>query len=178
MYLNIYLHTAKLEKMMTKNEKRNLTWKLKDMPSAGELANLVNSEVITRDEAREIMFGNADDDKAKIEALEKMVEFLQGLVENLSKNKTTTYIPYERTVYIDRTVRPYWDRYWSGTEKVLVNNGMTLTSTLNTKPAVFQANYSSTTNGMAGLVTTASTTDLKGHGDALSLSVNADKAIN
>ena len=107
----------------TKNTNKNLTWKLSELPSAGEIASLVDSGVITKEEARDIMFGNPESDKEKIEALEKLVDFLQGLIKDLTKNKQT-FIPYERTVYIDRHIRPYWDRYWGSTERVLCNSGL------------------------------------------------------
>lgn len=109
----------------TKNTNKNLTWKLSELPSAGEIASLVDSEVITKEEARDIMFGNPESDKEKLEALEKLVDFLQGLIKDLTKNKVAI-MPYERTVYIDRHIRPYWDRYWGSTEKVLCNSGLTV----------------------------------------------------
>ena len=112
---------------MTKKTTKNLTWKLDKLPTASELSDLVDSGVITKEEARDIMFGNPESDKDKVEALEKLVEFLQGLVTDLSKNRTT-FVPYERTVYVDRRIRPYWDNYWLKTDKVLSQNGFSLSS--------------------------------------------------
>lgn len=105
--------------------KKNLTWKLKDLPSAGEIADLVKSGIIDKDEAREIVFGTVENDKEKIEALEKMITFLQGLVEELAKNKGgTTFVPYTQTVYIDKPIRRYWEPLWTNTTKVLSNSGL------------------------------------------------------
>jgi hypothetical protein len=78
-----------------KKEDRNLVWKLGELPNAGELANLVDSEVITKEEAREIMFGSPGSDKDRVKALEDQVELLLGLVKSLS-NRTPQIInvPY------------------------------------------------------------------------------------
>lgn len=111
---------------MTKNKtKKNLTWKLKDLPTASELADLVRADVIKPDEAREIVFGSAENDKEKIKALEELIEFLQDLTKELSKNRTTTFIPWSRTVYIDGS-QPYWDKYWMRTEKILCDAGLSV----------------------------------------------------
>jgi len=134
-----------------KTEKKNITWKLKEAPTAEGLAKLVEQGVLKAEEAREMVAGSAESDKEKIKALEEMVAFLQGLVENLSKQRSTTYLPYERTVYVDRTTRPYWDRIWAGTEKVLVANGMEYSSSM-------KDNYG-------------------GSVQSLSLSVNSDKKL-
>lgn len=102
--------------------KKNLTWKLKEMPTGGELADLVETDVITKEEAREIMFGSAENDKEKIKALEEQIEFLRDLVTELSKNKTTTI--YDWTY--SRPIRYYNTPYWKDTYTVLCNNGLNL----------------------------------------------------
>lgn len=115
---------------MTKSEKtkKNITWKLKDLPTAGELADLVNNNILTKEEAREIVLGSVDNDKERIKALESLVDFLQGLVTNLSNKNTTTYIPYHRSVYIDSPTRPYWDKYWLKTDKIMCEAGLNISS--------------------------------------------------
>lgn len=111
---------------MTEKMKKNLTWKLKELPTASELADLVDSEVITTEEAREIVFGNSENDKEVIKTLQDQIEFLQDLVKEMSRNRTTTYIP---TITREITVtRPYWDKYWMSTNKVLGDAGYTLTT--------------------------------------------------
>lgn len=134
---------------MTKNTKKNLTWKLKEQPSGHVVAELVTSGVLKPDEAREILFGNSENDKEKIKALEELVKFLEGLVTELSKNRnTTTFVPYNRTVYIDTPTKPYWDKYWMNTHTVLCNAGVDVQSaTLTTTSDIHKnADYS----GIAG----------------------------
>lgn len=156
---------------MNKNTKKNLTWKLNELPNAGELADLVDSGVITKEEARDIMFGNPESDKDKIEALEKLVEFLQGLVKDLTKNKQT-FVPYERTVYVDRTIRPYFERYYLSTSKALGTGGLTFTAnnsgTVSTTASTFLAGTGSNPVSMS----TSNTAD------AITLSVNKGSAVS
>jgi hypothetical protein len=158
-------------KKMTKNMKKNLTWKLNELPNAGELADLVDSGVISKEEARDIMFGNAESDKDKIEALEKLVEFLQGLVKDLTKNKQT-FVPFERTIYVDRSIRPYFDRYWMSTSKKLGSQGWTLTAnnagTMSTSTSAFYAN-----TGSSPVAMTSSNAQ-----DAIKLSVSMDSSVS
>ncbi len=114
-----------------KKEERNLVWKLGDLPNAGQLADLVNSEVITKEEAREIMFGSPGSDKDRIKALEDQVELLLGLVKSLS-NRTpqAISIPYTYTPN-----QPRWGTYWAYTSKTLGDSGITLTSTSSSGPS-------------------------------------------
>lgn len=154
---------------MKKNEEqRNLTWKLGALPTAGELAELVDSGVISKDEARDIMFGNPESDKEKIEALEKLVDFLQGLVKDLTKSNKQTFVPYERTIYVDRAIRPYFDRYWMSTSKKLGDDGWTLT-----------ANNAGTMTASSAIYSTAGTQPVMmsrtNTQDAIKLSVNMGK---
>lgn len=106
---------------MTKT-KKNLTWKLKELPTASELADLVDSEVITTDEAREIVFGTAENDKEKIKALEEQLDFLRDLVKELAQKRQTTFIPYSRTI------RYYNEPYWAKTNEVLCDAGLTMST--------------------------------------------------
>lgn len=112
---------------MTKEEKRNLTWKLGELPTAGELAELVEADVISKEEAREIMFGAVDNDKEKIQALEEQVDFLRSLVTDLSKRSTTVI----RDWTYDRPVRWYNTKYWDNTSTFLASNGMQVDNTVN-----------------------------------------------
>jgi hypothetical protein len=102
--------------------KKNLTWKLKEMPTGGELADLVETGVISKEEAREIMFGSAENDKEKVKALEEQLEFLRDLVKELSKNRTTTI--YDWTYA--KPIKYYNSPYWKTTDTILCNAGLDL----------------------------------------------------
>ncbi len=105
---------------MTKNEK-TLNWRLSDLPTAGEVAELVDSEVITKEEAREILFTQASSSDEKVKALEEQVAFLQGLVETLAKNRSASPWNYN---YVATTPAVYWTK----TNKTLVNSGLVSTT--------------------------------------------------
>lgn len=152
---------------MTKEEKRNLSWKLGEFPTASELADLVEIGVISKEEAREMMFGSAENDKEKIQALEEQVEFLRDLVETLSKNKTQTII---RDWTYDRPVRWYHTPYWRDTVTFMNNAGYKLSD--NTA-------IGSTTGTVNGIATSTTATsgymrvmDDKDNANNVTLSVN------
>lgn len=130
---------------MKKNEEKpkaiikNLTWKLKELPTASELANMVDSKIISPEEARDMAFGSPESDKDRIKALEEQITLLQELIENLSRRQDVRYVPYERVITVPRR---NWEYYWSnGTfvngGKVYnvtttpQNNNVTLTMTTN-----------------------------------------------
>lgn len=74
-----------------------LNWRLKELPTADEIASLVEQEVITKDEAREMLFKDkeeASSDK-EIKSLREQIEFLERIVDSLSKNRggIVTYTP-------------------------------------------------------------------------------------
>ena len=114
---------------MTKEQKKKLTWKLKEAPTAEGLASLVEQGILRPEEARDMLLNVTDieSEKEKIKALEKMIEFLQGLVTELAKHKSgTTFVPFTQTVYIDRPVKRYWEPIWMNTTKVLSDSGLKL----------------------------------------------------
>lgn len=79
--------------------KKELKWRLRELPSGGEVAQLVEQEVITKEEAKDLLF-NESKSNDDVEQLKKQIDFLEGLVKELSKNRT-------QTVYVDR----YIDRW-------------------------------------------------------------------
>lgn len=106
---------------MKKNEK-TLNWRLSELPTAGEVAELVDSGVITKEEAREILFSEASSSDEKVKALEEQLEFLQGLVKTLSENRgINTFVPYRQTIHTPNI-------YWASTNKALADSGFVTTT--------------------------------------------------
>lgn len=101
---------------MKKNEEKpkaitkNLTWKLKELPNAAELAQMVDAGIISTDEARDMAFGSPESDKDRIKALEEQIVILQELIENLFKQQDIRYVPFERVITVPRR---NWEYYWS-----------------------------------------------------------------
>lgn len=92
---------------MTKKEKEDLVWRLKELPSAEGVARLVEQGVITADQARDILFSkpvekNPDEEN---KALKEQVKFLQDMVERLINQRGSHFTPYHYTV---RTPSVYW----------------------------------------------------------------------
>jgi len=107
--------------------KKTLNWRLQDLPTAGEVAELVNSEVITKEEAREILFSEKDKTQIsneQIQAYKEQIEFLQGLVTKLSAHSANRFIGYN---YTFTTPKVYWDKMWMTTANTVgLPNGSVL----------------------------------------------------
>jgi len=67
--------------------KKNLTWRLKSLPTATEIADLVEQKVIDKDEARELLFEKSE--RSKTKEYEDKIEFLEGIVKALSENRSS-----------------------------------------------------------------------------------------
>ena len=94
---------------MTKNEKDNLVWRLKELPSAEGVSRLVEQGIITTDQAKEILFSKPVEKNTneEINALHEQVKFLQGLIDRLVSQRSHgwTYVPYTYTI---NTPMKYW----------------------------------------------------------------------
>jgi hypothetical protein len=83
-----------------------LNWRLKTLPSVEELRDLVKDGVVTKEEAREILFSvEPVEEVDKRKALEEEVLFLRSLVEKLSARIAT------RIVEVIRDVERRWQPY-------------------------------------------------------------------
>lgn len=102
---------------MTKKEKDDLVWRLKELPTAEGVSRLVEQGIITADQARDILFSkpvekNTDEEN---KALKEQVKFLQELVDRLVSQRHSIAVPYTYTV---KTPLVYWNNlttYSSGT---------------------------------------------------------------
>ena len=116
-----------------------LNWRLKELPTADEIASLVEQEVISKVEAREMLFKDKDETKSdeKVKALKEQIQFLEGVVDRLTKNNnawTWTYTPAYPTVY------------WSTASPIYSKLGMsTLTTSSSLNGAISVSN-----NGLIG----------------------------
>lgn len=103
---------------MTKNEaakaeEKKLTWKFKELPTAGEVAQLVDTGVIKPEEARDILFKEEVKQSDEVEALKEMVNTLQQMVKDLlARPQPTTIVPFTKVIEVPRRLNPYWEKYW------------------------------------------------------------------
>lgn len=80
-----------------------MVWRLKDLPTGDEVAALVEQGVLSKDEAREILLRDEEEENKdeKVKALKEQIEFLQKVVDALTRRQytTITYTPTHPTVY-------------------------------------------------------------------------------
>ncbi len=84
---------------------KKLVWRLQNRPTPSEVESLLKSEIITTDEAREILFSHEDEKVRDQKSLESEIKFLRELVEKLSKNNPTTII--ETIKYVEKPYQRY-----------------------------------------------------------------------
>lgn len=94
-------------------EEKQLVWKFKQLPTAGEVAQLVETKVITPEQAKAILFKEEVKRSDEVEALKAMVEALQEMVKDLlSRDNNITLVPYTKVVEVPAKRVPYWNQYW------------------------------------------------------------------
>lgn len=101
---------------MTKKTK--LIWRLREKPTTESLQELVKSNILTKDEARDILFNLQTSEDRDKKSLESEIKFLRELVEKLSKSNS-------RIVEVIREVeRPAYRTYpWWGIYDYWCNPG-------------------------------------------------------
>lgn len=105
-----------------------LKWRLSELPDAQGVADLVAQEVITPEEARQILFSDEDSEedsktikklKTELKAKEEEVEFLRELADKLAaKNNSWPTIIRE---YRDYT--PRYPRWYKGYDYIMSTAG-------------------------------------------------------
>lgn len=119
---------------MTKKEKEELVWRLKDRPTAEGVSRLVEQGIITADQARDILFSKPveKNNNEENKALKEQVKFLQDLVDRLVSERRSIAVPY---TYTTKTPLVYWNNlttYSSGTSnsKYYIGDDHTITMTV------------------------------------------------
>lgn len=131
---------------MTKTTKLN--WRLKELPDAVDVAELVDKKVITPEEARELLFNDSKDDSTKIKELEEEIKFLRELCDKLAaKSNGWTTIVKEYHDY-----RPHYPQWYA-----------TYASTVNTmKPMMLNQRFTGAAVGTATVGTVTTTNNMLG----------------
>jgi hypothetical protein len=89
---------------------KDLRWRLSQLPTGGEIADLVEQGVITKDEAREILFSTPDkQDEDKVSDLKAEIKFLKEVIGQLTKT-STTFVTVPGTYYRYNT-QPWFTGY-------------------------------------------------------------------
>lgn len=92
---------------------KQLIWRLGKLPTPDEVLKLVNDKLITKEEAREILFNEETTEQRSVKDLETEIKFLKELVEKLSDRKTIVEVTKQvLPIYINQPwYPPYY--YWS-----------------------------------------------------------------
>jgi hypothetical protein len=129
--------------MRTKN-----VWRLKESPTTTDVLELVNAGLITKEEAKDILFTQQTEEDRDKKSLQSEIKFLRELVERLSNQTKTVEIireiqkPYQQWGWY----RPY--EIWCGT--TYVGTASTTTNGTNTLTALSYNGINGTaTNGTA-----------------------------
>ncbi len=115
---------------------KKMIWRLSKLPTADEISLLVRDGVLTKEEAREILFKEETEEDRNKASLESEIKFLRELVEKLSNRQTiikeieTIKVPYYKRDWYE----PYkmWCSTSGGATYLATNTGnssnMTLTA--------------------------------------------------
>ena len=89
---------------MTKKE--TLKWRLSKLPSSDEVISLVKDQIITKEEAKEILFSKESEEDRDKKSLESEIKFLRELIAKLSENRNQII---EKIKYVEK---PYYNYDW------------------------------------------------------------------
>jgi len=103
---------------------KQLKWRLGKLPTPDEVLKLVNDKLITKEEARDILFNEEVETERDKESLEAEIKFLRDLVEKLSQNRTNTI------EIIKQVEVPYYQYHWYKPYEVWCSNSNTTFTTL------------------------------------------------
>lgn len=94
-------------------KKKDLKWRLTELPTGDEVASLVEQEVITKEEARELLFNEGEDKSKKVKELEEEVKFLRELCDKLAA-KSNGWTTIVREYHDYRPKYPVWYSSYGG----------------------------------------------------------------
>lgn len=92
-----------------------IKWRLKERPTPDEVSMLFTQGLLTKEEAREILFSLENDEERDKESLKEEIKFLRELVQTLS---TKTQIIQQ----IEYVQKPYYQYDWYKPYLVYCNN--------------------------------------------------------
>jgi hypothetical protein len=84
-----------------------LKWRLGKLPTSDEVLKLVNDKIISKEEAREILFNEEVQTERDKKSLEDEIKFLKEIIEKLSNNNTTKIVEIIKEVKV-----PYYQWNW------------------------------------------------------------------
>jgi hypothetical protein len=164
-------------KSAVKNKKhmtKKLVWRLSKLPTVDEIHQLTTGAdpVLTKEEAREILFSNEEVEERDKKSLEEEIKFLRALVESITKNNTKTIV--ETIKYIEK---PYYNYGWFQPYTVWCS-GTTSYGTAGTMTSIGSStttNLSGTSGNVNAFYTSAGTSNSLATGNNLATGSNFSK---
>lgn len=107
---------------------KKLKWRLSEKPTPDSVIKLIDSGIITKEEAKDILFTPDDQEERDKESLKSEIKFLRELVEKLSNNRSQI-VTTIKEIEVPRYRQ--WDWYqpyvtWCGTPGDLLHTTGTL----------------------------------------------------
>lgn len=92
---------------------KQLKWRLGKLPTPDDVLKLVNDKLITKEEAREILFNKETTEERSIKDLESEIKFLKEVIEKMgSRTQIIEVTKQVLPIYIEQPwYKPYY--YWS-----------------------------------------------------------------
>lgn len=94
---------------------KKIIWRLADKPTVASLESAVTARLLTKEEAREILFSHEDieEKKPSVKGLETEIEFLRKLVEQLSHGSATRIVETIRIIAEPYRTYPFYQPYYA-----------------------------------------------------------------
>lgn len=114
---------------------KKIIWRLSEKPSTESLQKLVSSGILTKDEARTILFNETDESERSVESYQQEIKFLRDIIEALSKkDKVVEIIKEYHDIYPYLTYRwyqPYygWTTWGNATTNVCLDTSTNIGGT-------------------------------------------------
>jgi len=101
--------------------KKKIIWRLKEQPTAETLQRLVENKILTKDEARQILFSFEEEKERDENSLKAEIKFLRELIEKLAESRSQI-ITTIREVEIPYKRYPWFEPYSTWTFSSKYNN--------------------------------------------------------
>ena len=94
---------------------KELKWRLGKLPTPDEVLKLVNDKVITKDEARDILFKTEEVEEKSEDELKAEIKFLKEVIEKLSNGQYSRIVEVVKDYYPIYPQQPWFQPYhrWS-----------------------------------------------------------------
>lgn len=138
----------------------SLKWRLGKLPTPDEVLKLLNEKLITKEEARDILFNQETEEDLKTEDLKQEIKFLRELVEKLSTKTETVKI-------IREIQQPYYHWGWyqpytvyCGTATVDTSGGLLTTASSGDGSAYYVSGSATGGNAVNAAYTSLASNDI------------------